>query len=102
MCIYIIVVENIYVGGANPNIFDTMLHNCRFLFNISGKSQLRIGTRCAQMFSSTPPEKEDESQLQKYKPQLTQAVIVGGIGITIYGLSSFMWDVTYGILKLFL
>jgi hypothetical protein len=81
-------------------ITDTMLRGRSFLLNMAGKSQLRSGMRSVRAFSSPSPQKEEskeESQMEKYKPQLTQAVILGGIGITIYGLSSFMWDVTYGM-----
>ena len=85
-----------------------MIHAIRFQSRlISGRSATRFVVRssCDRLFSSSPsPEKknddEQESILQKYSPQLTQAFIVGGVGITIYGLSSFMFDVTYGKFKI--
>ena len=40
------------------------------------------------------------SFIQKYRPQLTQGAIIGGIGVTVYGLSTFMWDLTYGLMSM--
>jgi len=45
-------------------------------------------------------DKDKDSPLTTYKPQLMQAAVVGGVALTLYGLSSFMWDITYGLMSM--
>lgn len=49
---------------------------------------------------TNPSKPTSQSFIDQYRSQLTQAAIVSGVGITLYGLSTFMWDLTYGLMNM--
>mmetsp|Transcript_18297 Transcript_18297/g.19061 ORF Transcript_18297/g.19061 Transcript_18297/m.19061 type:complete len:250 (+) Transcript_18297:68-817(+) len=50
--------------------------------------------------NSSSSNSHSTSFVDQYRPQLQQGAIIGGIGITLYGLSTFIWDLTYGLMNM--
>ena len=82
------------------SVFRSRLHHAkRTVVRINGHAYRPLSSPASSPEDKNN-DKDDKTFLGLSKPQMTQGLVMGGLAITVYGLGSFMLDVTYGLMSM--